>query len=233
MSSKLSRRVLNEKFDCYGHFYRIMVNDSKLECCRSVLEIVTKTTKFMDLADLSIRKPDLLVIMMNPGSSKPEELNYHGEEIKADSFKMDFKKKVLVKAEPDDTQYFIQQIMLERKFKHSRILNLSDIRLVNSNQLNKRIRNFEKYTKNKVHSIFSLERRNELQFALNINKRTPVILAWGRNDFRKKYAKMALEQVHSFNCFGINTTNKKELYYHPSRHKDWVLKILEQLENIE
>jgi len=233
MSSKVSRKVLDEKFDCYGHFYRIVDNDSKLECCRSVLEIVTKTTKVKDLVDLSMGKPDLLVIMMNPGSSKPEDLNYHGEEIRADSFKIDFKKKVLVKAEPDDTQYFIKQIMLKKKFKHSRIMNLSDIRLVNSNELNKRIRYFEKYTENQVHSIFSKERRIELQFALNINQGVPVILAWGRNSFRKKYAKMALEQVHNLNCFGINTIDKKELYYHPSRHKDWVLKILDQLGNNE
>ena len=61
----------------------------------------------------SLQEPDLMVVMMNPGSSEPYQINQ-------------INKECITK--PDNTQYQIFKIMEEFDFRYARILNLSDFR---------------------------------------------------------------------------------------------------------
>ena len=61
---------LKEMFDVFGHFYDLKIGKQIINC-RSILEIVSK--------DLEYKKkglPDTVVIMMNPGSSRPLDKAY-------------------------------------------------------------------------------------------------------------------------------------------------------------
>ena len=67
----LYTKKLNEKYKCYGHFYEINFNSITSMSCRSVLEIVDKSSIPEDIGNLSIKIPDVIFVMMNPGSSYP------------------------------------------------------------------------------------------------------------------------------------------------------------------
>ena len=62
---------LKEIFSCYGHFYNWQLEKDEYPC-RSVLEIVRKKDN-VDKNSLWGKKADAVVIMMNPGSSRPIE----------------------------------------------------------------------------------------------------------------------------------------------------------------
>ena len=61
---------LKKIYDVYGHFYNLKLSNSILKC-RSVLEIKRKD----NLTEI----PDIVVIMMNPGSSVPLDKSYEPE----------------------------------------------------------------------------------------------------------------------------------------------------------
>ncbi|WP_341327748.1 hypothetical protein [Methylotuvimicrobium sp. KM2] len=84
--------------------------------------------KYLDIKRLGTlkREPDLMVVMMNPGSSYP----LGGIENNS----------MPSKAKPDDTQYQIMKVMNEASFDDARILNLSDLRSPNSGVLYKFIK---------------------------------------------------------------------------------------------
>ena len=104
----------------YGDFYKLQPGDT---CCRSTLEIVRTQCAGAQLADLSWREPDLVVIMANPGGSRPtvafewqqREPGWIGESV-------DLRETV-----PDRTQTKIIAVMNSRGYSHVRVLNLSDI----------------------------------------------------------------------------------------------------------
>ena len=57
---------LKKLFQVRGHFYDVLVGGERVPC-RSVLEIVRVTPARMSPQAV----PDAIVVMMNPGSSKP------------------------------------------------------------------------------------------------------------------------------------------------------------------
>ena len=103
----------------YGDFYTL---PDGLRC-RSTLEIVTTQRDGTQLAHLSCHEPDLVVIMANPGGSRPtaafewqqREPARIGELVN------------LREAVPDQTQTKIVAIMESRQYNHVRVLNLSDV----------------------------------------------------------------------------------------------------------
>lgn len=64
-------KELIRNFNVFGHFYLIHIAPKKVVQCRGVLEIVDSACRPRTTAALSSRKPDAVVIMMNPGSSRP------------------------------------------------------------------------------------------------------------------------------------------------------------------
>ena len=57
-------------FNVFGHFYDLKIR-KKIFKCRSVLEIVSNNLEYSPNL-----LPDAVVIMMNPGSSRPLDKNY-------------------------------------------------------------------------------------------------------------------------------------------------------------
>jgi hypothetical protein len=159
---------------------------------------------------------DLMVIMMNPGSSSPqgdwsESLNRS------------------VPAHPDNTQYQIMRFMARTDLKSARILNLSDIILTKSHSFYGEIDPDE--NKN-PHSVFSNKRRKELD-GLFISD-VPILLAWGVNDKLLPLINPAMKYLSIMRqrCFGYLKPMSTDRFYHPLPPRThlqevWVTKCVE------
>lgn len=161
--------------------------------------------------------PDLMVIMMNPGSSKP--LNG------IDSFDLE------TETVPDKTQDQIMKIMDNCGYKYARILNLSDLRESKSSIFYSKLEELKKL--NIHHSIFSDYRREDFR-GLFI-KDIPVILAWGVNNNLFELAVTAKEKIGELiKTTGLRKKGKEYAYYHPlpqnyNKQLEWVENITNSL----
>ena len=177
-----------------------------------------KLRKFLDIQrkDSNQHIPDLMVVMMNPGSSYPLD----GVDNST----------VPTPAEPDKTQHQIMKVMNIASLNYARILNLSDLRTPDSNELF----NFLKSKKSKDvdHSIFSDFREAELD-ELFI-KGLPVIYGWGVNEALIPLAKLAVDALHVENPLGKLKAGTECSYYHPlpqnyPAQQEWVQYVSNQL----
>jgi hypothetical protein len=196
---------MKESFDIYGFFYQL--NGLK---CRKYLDIKRKKCTF--------GLPDLHVVMMNPGKSKPEnELQYTGREVRAVA---------------DRTQHQIMRLMDNCGFDYCRILNLSDVQEPNSEKLYELLPELE--SRQAMHSIFHPDREKDLEafFVRGI----PVIFAWGVHDSLNELARRATEKIRTETAFGIKKEGSEFAYYHPlppnyHKQQQWVKQITRQLKN--
>ena len=166
---------LKTKYGVYGHFYSVEVARTIVVQCRSVLEIVEQARTPKEMSLLSLRKPDAVFIMMNPGSSRPlVEVNnrIHADEIHELPIS-------LVPTKPDTTQYQVMRLMRYCEWRHVRVLNLSDLRCSKSGEFFKQFKRLEEEASFDSHSIFSSRRKNELHVKLMKHKAVPVVRAWG------------------------------------------------------
>ncbi len=101
--------------------------------------------KFLNIVkkDSEIKKPDLMVVMMNPDSSRPLDGN-ESNNIEAEAI-------------PDNTQDQIMRVMKNCNFDFAQILNLSDLREAKSSVSYEKI---EELQKHKIsHSIFDKKKK--------------------------------------------------------------------------
>ncbi|MGF1845290.1 DUF1643 domain-containing protein [Vibrio clamense] len=177
-----------------------------------------KCRKYLDIkrVDSNQSSPDVMVVMMNPGSSYPLD-NIDDNTVASD-------------AVPDQTQDQIMRIMDNSNFDYARILNLSDLRTPKSNDLYKFIKSSE--SKMFPHSIFDGKRREELKslFVQGV----PVIYGWGVNKTLESLAKSAIEAINCPDPVGLKKAETLYSYYHPlpQVYKDqieWVKVVTEQL----
>jgi len=144
-------KELRDKFEVTGYFY---------------MEGGLKFRKYLNirLKGSNLQKPDLMVIMMNPGSSRPKGnkdiVRYECE----------------TEAVPDRTQYQIMQVMMRKNYSYARVLNLSDYCNSNSKNLFFFLERTDIGMKGE-HSIFHKEREED--FNDYFVKDVPVIYAWG------------------------------------------------------
>lgn len=113
---------LKQKFSVYGHFYELEIDGTILKC-RSVLEILTKSDNLETSAT-----PCAVVVMMNPGSSRPVDTDYVPKRHTVCEISSGDWEKHLVPTKPDNAQYQIMRLMLLKGWKHLRVVNLSDLR---------------------------------------------------------------------------------------------------------
>jgi hypothetical protein len=177
--------------------------------------------KYLNIKKLNTnsKQPDLMVVMMNPGSSAP--LNKNDNERK------------ITLAKPDNTQNQIMQIMLSGNYKYARVLNLSDLREPKSGIFYNKIKIMD--TKGISHSIFDTKRINDFK-NLWVNN-TTVIFGWGVSTDLKTLALKAICTCNIKNPIGILKPNTNWAYYHPlppihNKQKEWVYTISKQLNNI-
>lgn len=172
--SWLPASELMNRFQVWGRFYQSCIAGVP-EQLRSHLELFPSGWE----PHRAIGEPaDLVVVMMNPGSSKPL--------LGGRAFR-DF-----VPTRPDNTQYQILRLILRaresgRPWQHARVINLSDLRTPKSAELVAKLRLYEADSR---HSIFCDERKTELAMALG-RAETPVLRAWGLHKALYPLAQMA------------------------------------------
>lgn len=215
---------LKGKFDIFGHFYSVEVAPNNVIECRSVLEIVEKSVAPPKTSDICKRKPDAVFVMMNPGSSRPlvEVKNHiHADVIHELPIS-------LVPTKPDTTQYQVMRMMHFCQWRHVRVLNLSDLRCTKSIEFFKQFKRLEAEVSFDAHSIFSSQRKSELNTKLSRHGEIPVICAWGVSaELDPLIERCASRIARNKSVIGLmkeGTTNK---YLHPlpslqSQKLDWI-----------
>ncbi|MEL4456699.1 hypothetical protein [Lutimonas vermicola] len=194
---------MRKLFDISGLFYKI--GEFKF---RKYLNIKLKNS--------FKQRPDLMVIMMNPGASKPiDEIDNNDSESEAI---------------PDRTQNQIMKVMIACKLEFARVLNLTDIREPKSNRMFLKAKEIDQ--KGIPHSIFDPRRKKE--FTSLFIKGIPVIFAWGVGKELKDLAEMAIEAIGNDNRIGLNKKDFDWAYYHPlpqayKKQIEWVDKITKSL----
>jgi len=196
---------MKDIFEIRGFFYRLEGLN-----CRSYLNITRRGASQVD--------PDLLVVMMNPGNSKPLDGMYKGE-----------KESV---ARPDRTIMQIMRLMDKCELSYCRILNLTDIQETRSNDLYEILSQGK--TKKMTHSIFDPRRQAEFDELYPRDTRT--VLAWGVHEALTELAQMALDRIGKENTLGLQKDEMETAYYHPLppsyyKQKTWVNQITKQIKN--
>lgn len=195
---KSFEQKLAKKFNVLGYFYKHTTNKY-----RKCLDIKRK--------GCSATTPELMIVMMNPGKSKP--LNGVYDNIKP------------TEAVVDKTLEQILRVMFITSLSYVRVLNLSDIRMPKSPEFFKFLNSPE--SKGFPHSIFDPRRKEELAELLIFD--VPIIYAWGVNDNKKLrgLADLAIKTINESNPVGLKKEGTANAYYHPLPHssvgqKDWV-----------
>jgi hypothetical protein len=189
----------NQDYEVSGYFYR-----SHGKPCRRELYIKTKGCS---------SSVDLLVIMMNPGSSHPKNTPDY-KNISKEMFEK------IVPTEPDKTQHQIMDFMKKHDFKHACILNLSDL----CNQKSEELTSATILPCSNFNTPDSARKTIE-NYAPNVQN---IVVAWGCKRMFKPLilnAKLALAERKNTVVFGFNQLkdNKSNFFYHPLvRDKNWL-----------
>ena len=206
----------------YGRYYCARIGpgpDAPIEDLRDRLEIAPHA---WPLAEVDAREPDLLVIMMNPGASKPLQALWDRENPGS-----------LVPAQPDRTQYQIMRLLraaqaLGLPWRHTRVFNLSDLRTPKSAEMIAKL-NF--YGPHDGHSLFSFAREVESArwFASHA---TPVLCGWGLNPSLSDLAARALLAVAGHPILGLSEDGLR--FRHPfpqtrNLQQQWLLAMADQI----
>ena len=208
----LYAKKLNEKYKCYGHFYEINFNSITSMSCRSVLEIVDKSSIPEDISSLAIKIPDVIFVMMNPGSSYPLEPTPTDSKVRASDF---LKKKKLVLTRPDNTQYQVMRVGIEMGWSHLRVLNLSDLRNSKSKLFLDNVESLSNFNNSNMHSIFGDERIHECKKML-LSKSKIIIIGWGQNQRLLPLAKSCFKRFKSQKIISVESKLDSMLTLHPS-----------------
>jgi hypothetical protein len=174
-----------ERFNVTGHFDR-----RGKHRFRKVLDISIKGSNKSEV--------DLMVIMMNPGSSRQQDeySGVYGTEVPTNH---------------DPTQTHIMYLMEKWRCNHARILNLSDYCDHESEEFYTFLKNGAK--RYPAHSIFSREREQELNSLFIEN--VPVVTGWGVNNVLKQLAHDALDYISGSLILGLSHKKQSWGYYHP------------------
>jgi len=214
---------LKKSFRCYGHFFRLHVEGVEPLLCRSVLEITSLSREAVgagsDPNDLfggsgETSLPDAVVIMMNPGSSRPIEEG-DTDSLLTLPLPGGFRKP-LVLTQPDNTQYQIMRIMASKGWEHARVLNISDLRDPKSPSFIARTQALDKLPNGNMHSLFCEARTAERVQMLRRKPGAPFILGWGQDTGLIPLAKQCLSCIEGEQIVTVPAGNDPVLTAHPS-----------------
>jgi len=260
MSEFIYAAELKKTFRCYGHFYRLNIEGTEPLLCRSVLEITSLPRDLSSIAlatgeavgagtdsdDLFSHSkqnhtfegvvqslPDAVIIMMNPGSSRPIEEG-DTDSLLTMPLIEDFNKP-LVLTQPDNTQYQLMRIMVSKGWKHIRILNISDIRDPKSPSFIARTKALDGIGAGAAHSLFSKVRKTEREQMLKRKPGAPFILGWGQDAGLIPLATQCLSCIEGERIVTIPSENNPILTAHPSpmmqtKKEEWIENILAALQ---
>jgi hypothetical protein len=243
---------LKKTFRCYGHFYRLSIAGIEPQLCRSVLEIMSLPREAVgaksDPDDLfgasngvvhtcagvnkTLNLPDAVVIMMNPGSSRPIEEG-DTDSLLTMPLPAGFQKPLAL-TQPDNTQYQIMRIMVSKHWNHVRILNISDLRDPKSPNFIARTKALADLPGGGAHSLFSKVRKNERANMLKRKPDAPFILGWGQDAGLIPLAVQCLACIDGEKRVTVPAGNDPALTAHPSpmlqkKKEGWIEAILSAL----
>ena len=195
----IGAQQLLQQFAVYGRFYERLICGVN-EQLRDRLEIAPR---HWSLTQVLEKSPELIVVMMNPGGSRPLSALWDAGAHQG-----------FAEAMPDRTQYQIMRMLMAAQnlglpWQHARIFNLSDLRTPKSALLLQKIK---AYQSDASHSLFSEQRKQECGQYFEVNS-TPVLCAWGLNPQLNGYAELALRAIQGHPLLGI--TDNGVLYRHP------------------
>lgn len=150
----ISPKTLKKQYKVFGNFYNVE-EDGRENGYRNDLHIIDKD--YFDLRGFT-QYIKLLVIMMNPGESAPASHSYPIPHFTREQVSMGKHCLNIIPTKPDRTQYQVMRIMNGLDIKHSRIINISDIRDPRSGNLSVELESGN----STLHSIFSEDRKQEL-----------------------------------------------------------------------
>ena len=191
-------------FAVYGRFYEKRIAGVP-EQLRDRLEIAPIAWSIHEVVD---REPDLLVVMMNPGASRP-----------LDALWSQSSESGFVPTQPDRTQYQIMHLLLAAQkaglsWQHARVLNLSDLRTPKSAIF---LEKLNRYMDDDSHSLFSKTRTSERD-ALFGCRTTPVLCAWGMSPQFGALAARALAAASGHPLLGLSADGLAYRHPLPQRH---------------
>ena len=233
---------LKKTFRCYGHFYRLHVEGTTPQLCRSVLEITSLPREAVgaksDPHDLfsssgnDLNLPDAVVIMMNPGSSRPIE-DGDTDSLLTLPLPAGFQKP-LVLTQPDNTQYQIMRVMVSKGWNHVRVLNISDLRDPKSPSFIAKTKDLASLPGGDRHSLFSESRSGERANMLKRKPGAPFILGWGQDAGLIPLAKQCLSRIQGEKIVTVPAGNDPVLTAHPSpmlqsKKEEWLETILDAI----
>jgi hypothetical protein len=222
---------LKKRFTCYGHFYELTLSNGEQLKCRSVLEIVDGEIPQHDPSAISLLVPDVVVIMMNPGSSHPKD-KQHEPGLFDTQLAPDAKELVLT--QPDNTQYQIMRVAVEKDWHHIRVLNLSDLRDPKSGSFIQKAEACAALEDGQLHSIFCEQRTEERTRSLRRKNNGPILLGWGQDAGLIPLAEQCLSRIVGEPVFTVASPVHPLLNAHPSpmmqkKKVEWLERILAEL----
>lgn len=206
---------LKKRFTCYGHFYELKLMNGEMAKCRSVLEIVDTSISQKVPSDISEMIPDVVVIMMNPGSSRPK-VEGHVDGVVEYPTTGKSNRKALVLTQPDNTQYQVMRVAASKGWKHIRVLNLSDLRDPKSGKFLEKVDALRGVMGGHVHSMFCDERIKECEFSLRRKTPTPILLGWGQDLGLLPLVEQCLERIKDLPTVTVQSDVHPLLNAHPS-----------------
>jgi hypothetical protein len=225
---------LKKRFTCYGHFYELLLMNGERAKCRSVLEIVDTSIPQGNPSAISEMEPDVVVIMMNPGSSHPKEAGHVDEQVEYPMAGGSARKE-LVPTQPDNTQYQVMRVAVSKGWKHIRVLNLSDLRDPKSGSFIQKADALAGIMGGHVHSMFCQERNEECGQSLRRKTRTPILLGWGQDMGLLPLVKQCLGRIEGEPTCTVPSAVHPLLNAHPSpmlqkKKLQWLETIIQALE---
>ena len=226
---------LKKRFTCYGHFYELALMNGETVPCRSVLEIVDQSIPQESPSVLAGRMPDVVVIMMNPGSSRPK-VEEHVDEVIEYPGSGNPLVKNLVLTQPDNTQYQIMRVAVSKGWNHIRILNLSDLRDPKSGSFLQRIGELSGIIGGHMHSMFCDERTEECRLSLIRKTPTPIVLGWGQDRGLLPLVEQCLKRIEGEPTATVVSAVHPLLNAHPSpmmqkKKIEWLEKMIQNLDS--
>jgi hypothetical protein len=224
---------LKQRFTCYGHFYELATMDGSRYPCRSVLEIADASVPQQTPDDISLMIPDLVAVMMNPGSSHPRD-RHHVDRVIDYGAHAGTARKELVLTQPDNTQYQLMRIAVQKGWRHIRVLNLSDLRDPKSAGFLKKAETLTGVMGGHTHSIFCRERAEECRRSLERKGDAPVLLGWGQDPGLLSLADQCLTRLTGECVCRVPSEVHPLLNAHPSpmlqaKKLLWLERIMEEL----
>ncbi len=200
----MSNAKLSPEFQVRGLFYEVQGY---------------RMRKYLDIqrTGSSRQAPQLMVVMMNPGSSCPLDGRHNGRRARV--------------AQADTTQRQIMRVMRATGLDCARVLNLSDLRTPDSGQLYAFLRSAQ--ARQVDHSLFSRTRKRELKRLFT--RDVPVVYAWGVHKALLPLAQRAMEALDIAEPAGLLKPGTRYSFYHPlprsaRKQREWVEAVAAQLE---